>query len=211
MLYAPGVCRERPRLKSSSKYTSSRIWPSSKYTRPSSKYTSSSGDQRIGDSIPTPPPSSSQVDHLDESPPPKSERSSVPPAVPAAEAFDRATRGGNATARRSNKILLLFSGPYRRPDGLATFLRKFGFEVELLDNDPVTGGGSDGDILNDDVHNNLLSRVSRAPRRVSRHSRHLAAPPPCSTFSITRHFAATGASDGDTRLVSGRAWDSGRL
>ena len=87
--------------------------------------------------------------------------SSVPPAVSTAEAFDRAARGENATARRSNKVLLLFSGLYRRPDGLATFLRKFGFEVELLDNDPVTGGGSDGDIFNDDVHSNLLSRVSR--------------------------------------------------
>ena len=35
-----------------------------------------------------------------------------------------------------------------------------GFEPVLLDNDPTSGGGTDGDILNDDVHNNLLRRVA---------------------------------------------------
>ena len=38
------------------------------------------------------------------------------------EEFDRATRGDDASARRSRKVLVLFSGAYRRPDGLAAFL-----------------------------------------------------------------------------------------
>ena len=50
--------------------------------------------------------------------------------------------------------------PYRLPTAL-TFLTRFGFDPILLDNDPETGGGADGDILNDDVHNRLLERVSR--------------------------------------------------
>ena len=104
------------------------------------------GDQRVGDSMPTPPPTAVAVDALDESAPPDAEPSGIPPPVSAAEAYDRATRGEIATARRSQKVLVLFSGPYRRPDGLAAFLTRFGFDPVLLDNDPETGGGADGDI-----------------------------------------------------------------
>ena len=105
------------------------------------------GDQRVGDSMPTPPPTAAAADALDESAPPEAAPSAVPPPVSAAEPYDRATRGEIATARRSQKVLVLFSGPYRRPDGLAAFLTRFGFEPVLLDNDAETGGGADGDIL----------------------------------------------------------------
>ena len=75
------------------------------------------------------------------------------------QAFDRATRGEIANARRSRKVLILFSGPYRRPDGLAAFLHKLGFETVLLDNDPVTGGGAEGDILNDDIQGQKAGQI----------------------------------------------------
>ena len=157
------------------------------------------GDQRVGDSMPTSPPTAVAVDALDESAPPDAEPSGVPPPVSAAEAYDRATRGEIATARRSQKVLVLFSGPYRRPDGLAAFLTRFGFDPVLLDNDPVTGGGADGDILNDDVHNRLLQRVSRGEFLA------IIAAPPCSTFSVTRHFAAGGSKDDGPPVVRDRA------
>ena len=156
------------------------------------------GDQRVGDSMPTPPPTAATVDTLDESAPPEAEPSTVPPPVSAAEAYDRATRGEIATARRSQKVLVLFSGPYRRPDGLAAFLTRFGFEPVLLDNDPETGGGADGDILSDDVHNRLLQRVSRGEFLA------IVAAPPCSTFSVTRHFAADGSKDNGPPIVRDR-------
>ena len=39
------------------------------------------GDQRVGDSMPTPPPTAATVDTLDESAPPEAEPSTVPPPV----------------------------------------------------------------------------------------------------------------------------------
>ena len=60
------------------------------------------------------------------------------------EEFDRATRGDDASARRSRKVLVLFSGAYRRPDGLAACLTKIGLVPVLLDNDPKSGGVTDG-------------------------------------------------------------------
>ena len=48
-------------------------------------------------------------------------------------------------------MLLLFSGPKRRPDGLAAFLNQLGYSCELVDNDPVDGGGAREDLLDDSV------------------------------------------------------------
>ena len=106
-----------------------------------------------------------------------------------AEEYDKATRGAAANARRSRRVLLLFSGPYQRPDGLAAFLTKLGLEPVLLDNDAKTGGGDNGDILNDDVYNNLLGRAAKGEFLA------IIAAPPCSTFSISRQFPARGAKD----------------
>ena len=43
-------------------------------------------------------------------------------------------------AQLSRTILVLFSGPYERADGLVTFLRRLGLRVIALDNDARTGG-----------------------------------------------------------------------
>ena len=63
----------------------------------------------------------------------------------------------------------------------------------------TTGGGADGDILNDDVHNRLLQRVSRGEFLA------ILAAPPCTTFSVTRHFAADGSKDDGPPVVRDRA------
>ena len=78
-------------------------------------------------------------------------------------------------------MLGLFYGAYPRPvrRGLAAFLIKMGFEPILLDNDPKSGGGTNGVILNDDVHINLLRRVASGEFLA------VIASPPCSTFSIS--------------------------
>jgi len=67
-----------------------------------------------------------------------------------AQAFASAVRPALGAARDSRRVLLLFSGPYRRPDGLAAFLRQRGLDVVLFDNDPKHGGEKD-DITKDDV------------------------------------------------------------
>ena len=38
-------------------------------------------------------------------------------------------------ARLSRRVLILFSGPYARPDGLVAFLQRLGLEVVPVDND----------------------------------------------------------------------------
>ena len=53
-----------------------------------------------------------------------------------ASAWASATSRGALTARDSKRVLILFSGPYRRPDGLAAYLRQQGLEVTMIDNDP---------------------------------------------------------------------------
>ena len=67
----------------------------------------------------------------------------VTDAAPTLEqAFETAARPTAAPSRLSRTVLLLFSGPYRRPDGLAAFLRQRGLDVVMLDNDAKHGGGS---------------------------------------------------------------------
>ena len=119
------------------------------------------GDQRVGD-----PPPNPHVDEGDQPP-------GLPPAVASsaeagqlrappsslAEAYDLATRSGTALARQSTRVLLLFSGPYARPDGLAAYLTGAGYQVELLDNDPDSGGGAEGDILSDAVYELSLIHI----------------------------------------------------
>ena len=76
----------------------------------------------------------------------------VPEAETLPEAFANATFDTTTHATRATSILLLFSGAYNRPDGLAQFARQLGFEVVMYDCDPVSGGGKDADITNDDVY-----------------------------------------------------------
>ena len=67
-----------------------------------------------------------------------------------ASAWAAATSRGALTARDSKRVLILLSGPYRRPDGLAAHLRQQGLEVVMIDNDPIEGSASD-DITIDNV------------------------------------------------------------
>ena len=59
------------------------------------------------------------------------------------EAYDQATRSIPPAARRSRRVLVLFSGPCNRPDGLASFLTQLGLEPVLVDSDPQQGGGEE--------------------------------------------------------------------
>ena len=67
--------------------------------------------------------------------------------------FARASHKGPALAPRigaarfSRRVLVLFSGPYARPDGLVAFLQRLGLEVVPVDNDPNGGDRAHG-ILN---------------------------------------------------------------
>ena len=97
-------------------------------------------------------------------------------------AFDQAVRGDQATARLSPRVLVLYSGPYCRPDGLGAFLNKFGLVPELVDNHPIDGGGEQHDLLNDAFFQKLLQRVGSGQYCA------IFAAPPCSTFSISRFY-----------------------
>ena len=70
-----------------------------------------------------------------------------PSASSIEESFDLATRRARTSARRSKKALVLYSGPYARPDGLGAFLNRDGIETELIDNDAISGGGNGHDVL----------------------------------------------------------------
>ena len=61
-----------------------------------------------------------------------------------------------ATARR---VLVLFSGPYERADGLGQYLSESGFEVTLADNNPAHGDASH-DILDDAFFQHQLHLVN---------------------------------------------------
>ena len=99
-----------------------------------------------------------------------------------AEAYDNATRGPVGVARRSSKVLVIFSGPQSRPDGLSVFLARAGLECVMFDNDPASGGDARQDLLNDSVYKALLARVQSGEFLA------IIAAPPCSTFSIARFF-----------------------
>ena len=91
--------------------------------------------------------------------------------------FDAAT-GRGAAARRSQRVLVLFSGSYRRPDGIAAFLTRRGLGVDMIDSDVVNGGGNPHDILNDAFFADLYDRVRRGDYIA------VFAAPPCSTYSV---------------------------
>ena len=132
----------------------------------------------------------------------------VPPLNSLAEEFRRlatenSTTGGPITpqhgpASLSRHVLVLFSGPKDRPDGLMTFLRRLGFTVSALDNDPKNGGGTDDDILRDPVYEKLLRDAQRGEYFA------IFAAPPCSTFSVARLIRSTQSEDGGPPLVRSR-------
>ena len=79
------------------------------------------------------------------------------PALPAE--FKRVTRSTGGRAARSLTVLVLLSGPYNRPDGLAAFLSRLGLQAIMIDNDPLTGGGREHDLLRDSFYEQLLQRA----------------------------------------------------
>eukprot|EP00965_Chrysotila_dentata_P140221 4635904-Pleurochrysis_carterae.AAC.1 len=48
---------------------------------------------------------------------------------------------------KSNRVLVLFSGPLARPEGIAAFLQRYGIIADCVDSCPTHGGGSAHDIL----------------------------------------------------------------
>ena len=131
------------------------------------------------------------------------------PAAPLnnlASEFARVARQSNPTqpslsssARDSRAVLVLFSGPKERPDGLIVHLRRLGFAVTAVDNDPKHGGDERDDILRDVVYESLLRRCQRGEFFG------VMAAPPCSTFSIARFIRSTNSPDGGPPPVRTRA------
>ena len=148
------------------------------------------GDQRIGPETPFEQSTTSPSPAASLSGPATSPRDSpadepnLDPPKSLPEAFDAAVHGPLARARSSRSILLLFSGPKRRPDGLTAFLHRLGFTVVALDADPEFGGGEADNLLNDQLYSSLLARVKASEFLA------IIAAPPCSTFSISRFIKA---------------------
>ena len=155
------------------------------------------GDQRVGPPIAIPAPTDDQTgaDVLHSEPEYESPSRSAPTSL--ADAYAQASRGG-ANARRSRKILILFSGAYRRPDGLAAFLAQFNLEAVLVDNDTQKGGGYNHDVLNDNFYESLLRRISDGEFLA------IMAAPPCSTFSIARFIHSPDSPDGGPQILRDR-------
>ena len=150
------------------------------------------GEQRVGAPTPTAAPSADPEDVSAGGVNADVEESTVPPqqATNLPEAFAGATRASAARSFQSIKVLLLFSGAYNRPDGLAQFARRLGLEVDLFDSDPNSGGGDAADITKESVYLQLRERIVRGEYAI------IIAAPPCSTFSISRFFRSLTSPDG---------------
>jgi hypothetical protein len=110
---------------------------------------------------------------------------------------------GAYAAAAARDVLVLFSGNYKRPDGLGAFLTLCGLNATLVDNDSKRGGDTTHDLLNDPFFYELLRRI-----RTGRYFAIFAAPP-CSTFSVARHFSSPNGRDGGPAPVRTRAHPKG--
>ena len=95
------------------------------------------------------------------------------------------SQGVPSCPRASKRVLILFSGPYNRPDGLQVFLNKVGLEATMVDSDEKHGGNAAHDILEDEFYTELLRRTESGEFLA------IVAAPPCSTFSVARHFKSS--------------------
>ena len=93
-------------------------------------------------------------------------------------------------ALRSNIVLNMFSGPYKRPDGLSAAIREMGYTVEQIDSSPH-GGEPGDDLLEDTVFAALLKAAKSGRYRA------IFTAPPCSTFSVTRFHEYDGPDQAD--------------
>ena len=57
------------------------------------------------------------------------------------------------------RVLVLFSGPYNRPDGLQHYLAEQGLQAVMLDNNEGQGGNAEHDLTNDEFYSKLLKQV----------------------------------------------------
>eukprot|EP00965_Chrysotila_dentata_P153741 5082338-Pleurochrysis_carterae.AAC.1 len=94
------------------------------------------------------------------------------------------------SARTSRRVLLLFSGPFARPDGIAAFLSRSGFDCDTIDSHRSYGGGEQHNLLRNSVYERLLQRCAAGEYAA------IVASPPCSTFSVSRHFRSDASPDG---------------
>ena len=99
----------------------------------------------------------------------------------------------------SRRVLILFSGPYHRPDGLAAFLTRFGIDPVLVDNDPSNGGGTAHDLRRRSFFDDLLRRCHAGEFMA------VFTAPPCSTFSVARLFSPTDGGESGPPPVRDRA------
>eukprot|EP00965_Chrysotila_dentata_P071209 2352835-Pleurochrysis_carterae.AAC.1 len=97
---------------------------------------------------------------------PSQDDGSQPPGVtkPSPSASDAALPAPQRMPQRnpskSNRVLILFSGPLSRPDGIAAFLQRYGIISDCVDSCPTHGGGSAHDILVNSVYERLLQRCA---------------------------------------------------
>ena len=148
------------------------------------------------------PPESQRVDApipvaapVDEAPQlPSTDPAPMPAAKPkslsAAAALIDGQRLRRSVACSSRTVLVLFSGPFARPDGLAAFLMRLGLDAQLVDCDAQHGGGDEHDLLRDNVFSQLLYNAHKGMYRA------VIAAPPCSTFSISRFFTPADGRQG---------------
>jgi hypothetical protein len=114
-------------------------------------------------------------------------------------------QGRGSTSDLAKNVLVLFSGPYLRPDGLGTFLNQLGLEAVMVDNLPGKGGGDAHDITNDHFFADLQRRITSGECMA------VIAAPPCGSFSVSRFFDSPSVRGGGPppvrtrRRVTGRA------
>ena len=97
--------------------------------------------EREDDSAPVPPTTTASGDDNDPQPPgvPEQSTTGVGVALTAhsiAECYASLTKTSKPT---SSRVLILFSGPYERPDGIAAFLQRRGLTVDQVDSSVVDG------------------------------------------------------------------------
>ena len=164
------------------------------------------GDQRPTDPVPQPgdadesqPPSLPLMD-------PDALSDGAKPLGTLAEEFRRVASERNAaklpktvSAQYSTKVLVLFSGPYARPDGLIAFLQRHGLSVVPIDNNENNGGKAEDNLLDNDVYEPILRRVQRGEFLA------VFAAPPCSTFSVSRFIRSPDSKDGGPPVIRMRS------
>eukprot|EP00965_Chrysotila_dentata_P189144 6173167-Pleurochrysis_carterae.AAC.4 len=99
---------------------------------------------------------------------------------------------------KSRRVLLLFFGPFSRPDGLSAFLARYGVAADCIDNAEVDGGGRGHNILVDSVYERLLQRCA------DKYYAAVIASLPCFTFSVSLFFHCNDAADGGPPPVRDR-------